>query len=104
MSPPTFFLPALRQMEPRPQGSGKTSMSPPTFLLTFATYGQWLHGDSRGSVDRTHNAYGSPLVSPNQPLQARQRKAMTDEPYLLGDAHRPIVLHACIRHASLRGW
>jgi len=32
------------------------------YLITFRAYGTWLHGDSRGSVDRFHNRYGSPLI------------------------------------------
>jgi len=25
------------------------------YLITFTTYGTWVHGDERGSVDREHN-------------------------------------------------
>jgi hypothetical protein len=32
------------------------------YFLTLRTYGTWLHGDERGSVDRFNNAPGSPLI------------------------------------------
>ena len=39
---------------------------PQGYLITFRCYGTWLHGDGRGSVDRFHNRYGSPLIPPNK--------------------------------------
>ena len=36
------------------------------YLITFRCYGTWLHGDSRGSVDRFHNRYGAPLIAANR--------------------------------------
>ncbi|MDQ3490280.1 MAG: hypothetical protein M3449_04330 [Acidobacteriota bacterium] len=30
---------------------------PLAFLTTFRTYGTWLHGDKRGSIDRFHNVF-----------------------------------------------
>ena len=30
---------------------------PLAYLITFRSYGTWLHGDKRGSVDRFHNHY-----------------------------------------------
>jgi len=39
------------------------------YLITCRTYGTWLHGDARGSVDRDHNVYGTPMRDPNSALQ-----------------------------------
>jgi hypothetical protein len=33
--------------------------TPLAHLITFRTYGTWLHGDSRGSVNRFRNTYGT---------------------------------------------
>jgi hypothetical protein len=41
------------------------SAAPLAYLITFNTYGSWLHGDRRGSVDRFHNRYGTPRVGAN---------------------------------------
>lgn len=33
--------------------------TPLAYLITFRTYGTWLHGDERGSVDKNHNKFGT---------------------------------------------
>jgi hypothetical protein len=38
---------------------------PLAYLITFRSYGTWLHGDQRGSIDRFHNRYKSPYIEPN---------------------------------------
>jgi REP element-mobilizing transposase RayT len=38
---------------------------PLAYLITFRSYGTWLHGDERGSVDRFHNQYLCPYVAPD---------------------------------------
>jgi len=49
---------------------------PIAYLLTFRTYGTWLHGDAKWSVRRNANtAYGTPKVQPSVPL----REVMKDE-------------------------
>ena len=35
---------------------------PLAHLITFRSYGTWLHGGERGSVDRFHNQYRSPYI------------------------------------------
>ncbi len=50
---------------------------PLAYLISFRTYGTWLHGDKRGSMDRKHNVYGTSKILPNRALErsdARQRK------------------------------
>jgi hypothetical protein len=39
---------------------------PLAYLITFRSYGTWLHGDKRGSVDRFHNQYKSPYLPPDR--------------------------------------
>jgi hypothetical protein len=38
--------------------------TPVGYLITFRSYGTWLHG-REGSVDRFHNAYGRPKLGMN---------------------------------------
>jgi REP element-mobilizing transposase RayT len=68
---------------------------PLAYLLTFRTYGTWLHGDERGAVD-THgwNRYGSPRKPPNPKLLAIMRSEMKGPPFLLTLPQREIVEHA----------
>lgn len=49
---------------------------PLAYLLTFRTYGTWLHGDDRTSVKRDGwNSYGHPRYRPNTTLE----RWMSDE-------------------------
>jgi hypothetical protein len=38
---------------------------PLAYLTTFITYGTWLHGDKRASVDDEHNRFGAQFVPHN---------------------------------------
>ncbi len=39
------------------------SQWPLAYLITFRTYGTWLHGDERYSIDRHgKNIYGAPCI------------------------------------------
>jgi REP element-mobilizing transposase RayT len=56
---------------------------PLAYLITFRTYGTWLHGDNRGAVARQGgNQFGAPLMPPNPGLHSSMRNA----------AHAPAVL------------
>lgn len=77
---------------------------PPGFLLTWSTYGTWLHGDERGSVDRATNRYGTALLEPDAPLRAAMRRVMAHEPVVLSAEMRGVVDRAVRDHAALRGW
>jgi hypothetical protein len=35
---------------------------PLAYFITFSTYGSWLHGEEKGSVDRAHNLPGTPYL------------------------------------------
>jgi REP element-mobilizing transposase RayT len=74
------------------------------YFITFACYGARLHGDEAGSVDRRHNLVGSRLLEPDPERVTTERRAMLQEPYLLDEAARPVVLAAIRRHCAHRGW
>ena len=62
------------------------------YLITFRTYGSWLHGDERGSVD-THgkNIYGTPDIAPNIHLEDEMRKNLAHNVLLLDREQRAAV-------------
>ena len=64
---------------------------PVAFLLTFRTYGTWLHGNEHGSVDDDHNAYGTPLLDPDPSKIARETRQMLHPPVVFDDAMRSVV-------------
>ncbi|HLF67316.1 MAG TPA: hypothetical protein VI522_06820 [Gammaproteobacteria bacterium] len=45
--------------------STKEQSIPLAYFITFTTYGTWLHGNEKKSVDKHHNIYTAPLVSPS---------------------------------------
>lgn len=77
---------------------------PLAYFITFTTYGTWLHGDARGSVDREHNQVGTPWLEPDSQRRAANRRKMSQDPYTLDDCRRGIVLEAIIEECRFRGW
>ena len=70
---------------------------PLAYLLTFRTYGTWLHGDERGSVD-THkrkNIYGAPDIAPNPNLKKLMAERMKNSTFLLNSLQR-VAVHDAI--------
>jgi REP element-mobilizing transposase RayT len=63
-----------------------------------------LHGDESGSVDRRHNLVGSRLLEPNAQRVMAERRNMLQQPYVLDQARRAIVLAAIQKHCAYRGW
>jgi len=54
------------------------------YLITVRTYGTWLHGDERSSVDRHgQNIYGTPRIVKNDDLRKLMDEEMTAEPFIL---------------------
>ncbi len=65
---------------------------PLAYLLTFRTYGTWLHGDERTSVKRDGwNRYGDPRYKPNPNLEKWMSEEMNGTPFILTDAMRVLV-------------
>jgi REP element-mobilizing transposase RayT len=77
---------------------------PLAYFITFTTYGTWLHGDPRGSVDREHNDVGAPFLEP-EPLRSNAaRQRMAQEYYVLDEPRRMIVRDAIVEECEFRGW
>lgn len=72
---------------------------PLAYLITFRTYGTWLHGDKRLSVDRHSgkNLYGTPKIGPNENLVKVMRENRSSKEFLLNAAGRKAV-DAAIRN------
>jgi REP element-mobilizing transposase RayT len=74
------------------------------YLITFRTYGTWLHGDVRGSVNRKHRAYGTPLVPSRPFLETAERLQLRHPPIVL-DARRRRVVADTVREVCMhRSW
>jgi hypothetical protein len=77
---------------------------PLAYLLTWTCYGSRLHGDERGSVDRTHNAPNTPFLSPDMAREKGTRALMNGPTYVLSDAGRAIVDGVIEKHCEIRKW
>lgn len=75
-----------------------------TTLITFRTYGTWLHGDERGSVDRENNDVGEPFLETDPSLVSFQRSTMSAGPTML-DVQRRVCVDRTMREvADHRKW
>ena len=75
---------------------------PLAYLITIRTFGTWLHGDSRGSVDRHgKNFYGTPRIEPNDELARLMKEEMSGPPFILSEAQR-LAVHLEIQDVCIR--
>ena len=77
---------------------------PLAHLITFRSYGTWLHGDERGSINRYHNRYRTPYIAPNQPRRQYNSDSLKDEPVILNTAQRAHVETAIRETCAVRNW
>ncbi|MEQ1604985.1 MAG: hypothetical protein ABL999_08955 [Pyrinomonadaceae bacterium] len=71
------------------------------YLITVRTYGTWLHGDERGSVDRHgKNIYGTPRIVQNENLRSQMAEEMRAEPFIL-NREQIFVVDSEIREVCL---
>jgi hypothetical protein len=64
---------------------------PLAYLLTFRTFGTWLHGDERTSVRDGWNRYGHPRYRSSETLEKWMREEMSQEPFLLSGPMRVLA-------------
>ena len=74
------------------------------YLITFACYGCHLHGSESGSVDRQHNAPGTPILKVDFARAAAEAERMDQAPYHLDQISRDAVLEAIQEVCVHRGW
>lgn len=79
-------------------------MFPLAYFFSFRTYGSWLHGDPRGSVDRRHNQVGDPIIGPLAGLHAYERTLLKTPPVELTSEARSLVLRTITEVCAHRGW
>lgn len=77
---------------------------PVAYLITFTTYGTWLHGRDPGSVDRGHNVPGTPFLPVNADVERSRQQAMRQEPYSFDQPRRTVVLRTIREVAAHRTW
>jgi REP element-mobilizing transposase RayT len=67
-------------------------VGPLAYLITFRTYGTWLHGDERYSTDRKKaNTPGSPMIVPNTRLREVKKSHLKYPPVKIDQKQREVV-------------
>jgi REP element-mobilizing transposase RayT len=74
------------------------------YFITFTTYGTWLPGSAKGSVDRAHHGYGTPFLEQDDERQRHAQDRMSQTPYDMSAAEREVVCKAIVDLAEERGW
>lgn len=75
------------------------------YFISFRCYGTWLHGDERGSMDRSRNhAFGAPAIAPD-PGRTRYEHSVSSYPPMTLDGKMRETVEQTIREVCLfRGW
>jgi len=70
---------------------------PIAYLLTFRTYGTWLHGDHRFSVGRNKNSkYGEPKIQPSVPYKELM-ESQRSQPEIIFDLNQRVLVTEAIK-------
>ena|SRR5438876_11415205 len=77
---------------------------PLAFLITFRSYGTWLHGDERGSVNRFRNQYNSRRLPPEKKWVQTNTQRRKREIVVLTAAQRACVGEAVHETCEIRQW
>jgi len=74
------------------------------YLITFRSYGTWLHGDERGSIDRFHNRYKSPYLPESRQRRDLNERRLQEAPVRLDARQRQSVEKAIRDVCDHRQW
>ena len=77
---------------------------PLAHLITFRSYGTWLHGDQRGSVDRFHNQYKGPYLPPDKKQLEYKMSLLSHEITILNARQRESIKNAIREVCDVRKW
>jgi REP element-mobilizing transposase RayT len=77
---------------------------PLAYLLTFGTYGSWLHGDRRGSKDPRHNTLGTPVRGHSDFLRDFEKDRLKPSPVVINPPLRRVLEASFQETCQHRGW
>jgi REP element-mobilizing transposase RayT len=78
--------------------------TPLAYFISFRTYGTWLHGDQRGSIDRFHNRYRAPYIQKNEAWSDYNKQRLKSEPLILKARQRRSIEAAIRETCNIRKW
>ena len=74
------------------------------YFLTIRTYGTWLSGDARGSVDDEHRAFGEPFRLRDDLRNQYQQRLMKGQAARISPAMRTVIEAEVQRTCAYRAW
>ena len=77
---------------------------PTGFLLTWTSYGTWLHGDERGSVRRELKKFGWPKIDADPVMLQTMQRKLSQEAFLIEPGVRGIIEDTIEKVCEHRGW
>ncbi|MGH9760872.1 MAG: transposase [Blastocatellia bacterium] len=78
--------------------------TPLAYLITFRSYGTWLHGDERDSTDRHHNVFDTPFIPQNDRWRRHSERSLRHSPVELDSARRGAVETGIRETSGIREW
>ena len=87
----------------QPHREFRDEHTPVGYLITFRSYGTWLHGRS-GSVDRFHHTHSTPKLPANQARWRYNRRALKQPPVKLRVRERALIEEAIRETCDIRKW
>ncbi len=78
--------------------------TPLAYFISFRTYGTWLHGDKRGSIDRFHNRFRSPYIPQNEKWRQHNEQRLKAKPLILKARQRKSIETAIRETCNIREW
>lgn len=85
-------------------GKWNDTDTPLGYLITFRTYGTWLAGDERGSIDKYHNSFHGPRAVTSRLRESEHRSRLKSPPFLLNARSRKLVELAIREVCDIREW
>jgi REP element-mobilizing transposase RayT len=82
----------------------RLSGEPLAYFLTFAAYGDRLHGDGRGTVDATHKAFGMAQLPENKARQVFESRRRSNQAVAFSAEMRHTIEHAIRETCAARDW
>jgi hypothetical protein len=79
-------------------------LDPIGWLLTWSSYGTWLHGDPRGSYDRKGRRRATKFIPPDIRLEALRRSQLEYPPLLIDAPMRRVIRLAIEAECDFRKW
>jgi len=78
--------------------------TPIAYFITFSTYGNWLHGDKRGSINRYRNIYGTKYLPHDDKWVQANKHKLRQEPVKLNARQRTVIEQAIVACCLFRKW